>query len=368
MGCCGETMPKELYKQEEADILVQPLNVAAHKYKGTKSGRDYGRISSSRVLYIDPADFKPNLFKKIDHWEGTDPVVRQGRPSLEPIPSSRQAAIDRQARSILKAEQLAARTAARDQLGIADAARKAAEYLRNGEQIPQSVQGQPATPSNSQQVGRVPANYELSAEGADLADPTDVDRLIRKLGTRLWTGDGRYVANGYDIEQNAAELAEFVAWLYDTYDFTDADRAPRLLQIGVGESAGLARFFSLLGWQVVTIHPTEPKLDHPITAWEHVSAKSTAVDDTGPLEGGFDVVFIDGDVDTRGKDWERFLERASVVAVHDIAPDGAHPQVAEWWNGLSKGPKGGFKKGYREFIAEPEAGAKAFGIGVFSHE
>jgi hypothetical protein len=365
MGCCGNTMPKELYKQTEEDILVQPLNVAAHKYKGTKSGRDYGRINSSRVLYIDPADYKPNLFKKIEKWEGTDPVVRRGPNPLEPIPASKQAAIERQARSIAKAEELAKRTAARDTLGISDAARKAAEYLRNGETIPQ---GEPSAPSNSQQVGRIPANYELSAEGLDLSDPTEVDRLIRKLGTRAWTGDGRYVANGYDIEQNAAELAEFVAWLYQNYEFTDADRAPRLLQIGVGESAGLARFFSLLGWQVVTVAPTEPKLDQPITAWEHVAAKSTAVDDTGPLEGEFDVVFIDGDTDVRSKDWERFLERASVVAVHDVAQDGAHPQVAEWWNGLSKGPKGGFKKGYREFVAEPEAGAKAFGIGVFTHE
>jgi hypothetical protein len=353
-------MPKTLYQQTEADILVRPKNLAAHKYTGTKSGRDYGRISSSRVLYIDPADFKESQFVKVKDWQGGDnPNVGIDRHLIGRTPKAEQAAQERAARI---AARIAAR-AAQDAPEMAEAARRAAAYLRNEAGLPNDTR----STASGLEVGRIPV-APIDAEGVDLSNAMDVERLIRRAGTRLHMEGGRYVVNGFDIEANPSELADFIAWVHRVYDVDapddpedEGDHRPRLLEIGSGESAGLARLFSLFGWQVVTVNATEVNPSPAIEGdWQFVKGDSRKVDDTGPLAGDFDLIII-SDSAARADDWQRFAERAPVVVATSIVDN-------EWWNGLAKGPKGGLKKGYREFVAPAEAGVKSYGIGIFTHE
>jgi hypothetical protein len=344
MGCCGESKMKELYKQTEADVLVRPLNRAATTFVGPVSGRKYGRISRSKVLYIDPADLKAkaNHFQRVKDWEGVSPKV-SGVTTLEPDPVARHS------------------TRPVDTSERAEAARLASAYLR-GEPVERNVRGEGQA---IRQVGSVPAP-DLSAVEPEWDNPAALENLIRRAGTRIYTNGG-YVANGFDMQQTAGELAEF---LYFLGDHLPEGRPVRVLEIGTGQSAGLARFMTeVLGWDVTSVDPREPEYK-PSGNWRLVQSKSNDVklEDISYDGETFDLVFIDGDhtFEAAQADWEKFSGLAPIVAIHDIDEAGwfgKDDQVAGFWRSIARGPKGGMKKGYTEFRT---GGGQ--GIGVFIHE
>jgi hypothetical protein len=209
----------------------------------------------------------------------------------------------------------------------------------------------------------------------DLSDPVDLEELIRQAGVREWRADSNHVKHGYDMQQTPSELAQLLALAQER-------DVKRVLEIGTGESAGLARFMvEVMGWEVVSVDKVKPEagdlFDH--RRWAFVKADTQAKKlpkELANIEA--DMVIIDGghEFAEAAKDWENFATRAPLVAIHDIAPDGwwgGDDKSGGFWRSVSRGPKGGMKKGYSEIIApldksNPMAVEGRQGFGVYTHE
>lgn len=212
----------------------------------------------------------------------------------------------------------------------------------------------------------------------DRSDPAQMEAAIRQSGVREWRADSNHVRHGFDIQQTPIEIAELLSLAHDR-------GVKRVLEIGTGESAGLARFMvEVMGWEVVSIDKERPTAEvgdlFATTRWGFIQSDSQAVDTAALKEdhGQFDMVIIDGDHSFEGtmSDWERFSDLAPLVVLHDIAPDGwwgKDDQTGGFWRSIAKGPKGGLKKGFKEIIAPLDtdnnmAAEGRQGIGYFIHE
>lgn len=173
-------------------------------------------------------------------------------------------------------------------------------------------------------------------------DPVAVlEAQIRKAGVRIWGAEP--IKHGFDIQQTPSELAPFLAEC-------QARGVKRVLEIGTGESAGLARFMvEVLGWEVVSVDPAVPSVK-PAGSWTHIQATS---DEYEAPQDTFDMVFIDGDhsYEQAKRDWERFKNAAPIVGFHDIALDGWWAEgSAKVWAEVSRTQGGKLRKGFAERI------------------
>lgn len=173
---------------------------------------------------------------------------------------------------------------------------------------------------------------------------------IAAAGVRNFVTDER---PGLDIQQHPEELAAFL-------DECIAEGAQSCLEIGTGESGGLARFLAQeLGWMVVSV---DLKTPHTYAAfqqptalggkWIMIEGDSAEVNLT---DFKFDVVFIDGDhsYEATARDHERFGSLGRIIAFHDIAHDGFFPDgVARYWREIAYTKAGNRRKGFYEVTAD----------------
>jgi hypothetical protein len=165
---------------------------------------------------------------------------------------------------------------------------------------------------------------------------------------------------GYDMQQNAEELAQFLAWCVDA-------GVQSVYEIGAGVSAGLAKFMVKdMGWTVTSLDVNVPEstdlFDHP--NWLFIQGDSAT--EAPPLQA-VDLLFIDGDhsYEAAKRDHDRFGDAAKIVAFHDIAPGGYFPDgAAKYWRDIAYTKAGNLRKNFHEAIAE---GSK-HGIGWFVRE
>lgn len=266
MACCGEPANPALFANEKQgdDILVRPKFTASQLTTGRITGRKYGRLNRTKLVFIDPRDFHPLDFDQVDDWTKLGPVEQQ-------------------------------------------------------------------------------------ITAAKMVNPNDpvavLEQKIVRAGVRIW-GE-QPVKYGFDIQQTPRELAEFLA-------VAEARGVKRVLEIGTGESAGLARFLiEEMGYDVVSVDVTKPEVAlHTNPKWTFVLSDSK----TAEVEGAFDAVIIDGDHSYAGTkaDWERYASLAPLVALHDIAPDGwwgKDDQTGGFWREISRDENGKLRAEFTETIS-----------------
>lgn len=189
--------------------------------------------------------------------------------------------------------------------------------------------------------------------GAPLTSTEALAQRIYQAGVRNWHTMER---PGFDMQQEPRELAQFIA-------FCIVEGVKTVLEIGTGESGGLARFLATLGMQVTSIDPRQPEtytedVQYPDGgSWTFIQADSRDVDAVGlPEDAEFDLVFIDGnhEYDYVKADDENYGKLGRVVGFHDIAHDGWHKGVARYWKEIAYTEKGNLRKRYHEAIT-PDA-------------
>lgn len=196
-------------------------------------------------------------------------------------------------------------------------------------------------------------------------DPNDrvalLAQKIAQAGIRV-SWEPTIITSGYDMQQTPLELAKFLVEMQDR-------GVQSVLEIGTGDSAGLARFLVVdMGWTVTSVDPKAPSSStselRASGRWTFIESESASVN-LG--EDAFDLVFIDGDhaYDAAKADWEKFLNRGEVVALHDISPTGWYADgVAKFWSEIAYTQKGALRKGFHESII-PDA---RMGIGWYVHD
>lgn len=193
-------------------------------------------------------------------------------------------------------------------------------------------------------------------------------KLITERGVRTWSDDEAEteIKTGHDIQQHPEELAKLVLLTLEERKKSAGDIQatfynPRVMEIGTGENAGLARFLvEDMEWAVLSIDPNAPvsePQDGPEWVFEQMSSEAYELPED---EAQFDLLIIDGDPALRRHDFDKFGSRAHVVALHDITGH-FHPEAAEAWKALGYTKAGNLRKGFSEIIAE---GSK-LGIGVY---
>jgi hypothetical protein len=274
MGCCdGTKKPASIENEkQDGDILASPLWSARVQTFGRKTGRYYGKISASSIVWISPSDFNEREWRK-----------RIDAPAISPTQA----------------------------------------------QIMQAVT-------------------------VDPNDPVAVlEDKIKRAGVRV--SFNPVIKSGFDIQQNPHELAQFLA-------LCQKNGVKRVLEIGTGESAGLARFMTeILGWQVVSVDTNTPSTRPNSDKWEFIKGDSKTVDIP---HRHFDMVFIDGDhtYEAVKADFERFKDYAPIIGIHDISHEGNYADtVAKFWDELSKTKTGKPRQGFSEF----EVPYSGMGIGVY---
>lgn len=205
----------------------------------------------------------------------------------------------------------------------------------------------------------------------DRSDPVQMEAAIRQVGVREWRADSNHIRHGFDIQQTPSELAELLVEAHKR-------GVKRVIEIGTGESAGLARFMvEVLDWEVVSIDKVKPKTDlFNDRRWAFIEGESQTVELPKDLKA--DMIVIDGDHSFKATeaDWKRYSDMAPLVVLHDISPDGwwgGDDKTGGFWRSIAKGPKGGMKKGFREIIAPLDtvnqmAVEGRQGIGVYVNE
>lgn len=154
---------------------------------------------------------------------------------------------------------------------------------------------------------------------------------------------------GWGIEQNAAELTEFLVHMQQL-------GIESVLEIGTGYKAGLARFLhDDMGWEVVSVD---------IQNYGHAFGGITFISDTiagfeyPVFQERFDLVIIDGDhtYDAVSFDHAYYAPYAAkVIAFHDIAGLRDCEGVKRYWQEISYAAT--VSPGYHEIIADtPERG------------
>lgn len=317
MACCGKPGEKNTVataKRLEGDILVRPLWNARMKTYGRVTKRLYGSIGRAITVWIDPKDFNEREYERVPDMA-----------ALAPTPAEIQEAL--------------ADVETHDHVTITA-----------------------ANPASVKTTRRT--DHELTADDLQSV-PTTVSglkTLIKRAGIRDWSTG---VAHGFDIQQTPDELAKLL-------HLAQERGVKRVLEIGTGQHAGLARFMTrVLGWEVFSIDIEQPNTDD-FTAWDKwvfIHGNSATVQHPA-LDEPFDMVFIDGDhsYDATKADYERFSKAAPLVAFHDIAPDGwwgKDDQTGGFWREIAYTPKSKkLRAGFGEFITP---GAKQ-GIGYYVND
>ncbi len=153
----------------------------------------------------------------------------------------------------------------------------------------------------------------------------DLLTLIIARGVHPLLGD---MGQGFCIEQNAHELATFLEAMFDL-------DVHKVLEIGTGHRAGLARFLANdLGWRVVTLDKDQPQI--VATNVEFLMGSSAIL---RPLFEGstFDLIILDGDNTYEGvvKDYDMYAPLATkAVAVCKIGGHRGCEGVARFWHEL----------------------------------
>lgn len=178
--------------------------------------------------------------------------------------------------------------------------------------------------------------------------------LIEQLGVHEQLGP---TGQGWGIEQNAEELAVFVAAM-------QALGVQTVLELGTGPQAGLARFMTQrLGWSVVSIDRNGPFTPVPGVTLI-IADTAEAIDRLDFMEGQkFDLVIIDADHKYQAikRDYGLYNPLAAkAVMFHDIAGLRACEGVAKFWQEISRVKSGNLRKGCYEAIVE---GPQRAGIG-----
>ncbi len=191
----------------------------------------------------------------------------------------------------------------------------------------------------------------------DPSDPVAVlEAQIRKAGVRA--SFKPVIKHGFDIQQNPHELAGFLA-------LAQKRGVKHVLEIGTGESAGLARFMTeVLGWSVVSVDIHPPSVTPKSDKWTFIQGDSKTVEIP---HGHFDMVFIDGDHSFEGlkSDWERFSSLAPLVGIHDISEEGNYKDsVTKFWREIAHTKTGRLRSGFDEYIVE----YSGMGIGVYERD
>lgn len=209
--------------------------------------------------------------------------------------------------------------------------------------------------------GLSPSQAQIEAAMSTAVSPTA--KRVARAGIRNWATMEK---PGLDIQQVPQEIAALL-------DFAQERDVQTVLEIGTGESGGLARFMAgELGWHVTSIDLNVPETFIPDAdgvmgfesggTWQVIEANSQtpdsiAFEDDGEGIEAFDLVFIDGDhtYEAAKADHENYANRAvKIVAFHDIAPDGWWEGSARYWSEIAHTKGGKPKKGYYEAI-EPNA-------------
>lgn len=205
------------------------------------------------------------------------------------------------------------------------------------------------TVENWEAAGPSPSEVKKTLEGPD--DPvTKMERALAKAGVRVWTDPPQKV--GYDMQQVPAELAPFLVKMQEANVRT-------VLEIGTGESAGLARFLvEQLGMEVVSVDinaPTVPDSFATDSRWTFVKGDSHKIklDRVKRPDGGlYDLVFIDGghEYEDVKADYERFAELGRIVALHDVSEESPSKGVNAFYHEVAYTDKGNRRKNWNESI------------------
>jgi len=152
----------------------------------------------------------------------------------------------------------------------------------------------------------------------------DYRAAIERLGVHPALGP---IGAGYGIEQNPHELATFLS-LVPTVN--------KVLEIGTGYRAGLARFMSeFMGWYVTTIDRNIPITPAPLARQITGSSDSRAVIEH--VRGEYDLVIIDGDHSYAAVrcDFENYQQMGRIVMFHDIVGDRGCEGARDFWELIS---------------------------------
>lgn len=168
----------------------------------------------------------------------------------------------------------------------------------------------------------------------------ELKALIESLGVHPALGP---VGQGWGIEQNAHELATFL---------TKLPPVSRVLEVGTGHNAGLARFMNRhLSWEVASVD---------VRNYNHADGNVQFIV-TSPSKRvkfieKFDLVIIDGDHSFANvqADHEHYGKLAPIVMFHDIAGLRECEGVEKYWKKISHTQKGNLRKHYSEAIADDD--------------
>lgn len=188
----------------------------------------------------------------------------------------------------------------------------------------------------------------------------ELKALIDQRGVHAVFGDA---GEGWAIEQNAAELAEFLVVCQQL-------GVESVLEIGTGYKAGLARFLNDdMGWSVVSIDIKD--YGHSFSGITFVAGLTANERWQGSLQA--DLIIIDGDHSYEGvkADYEWYSTWAQkVIAFHDIAGLRDCEGAKQYWDEIAytdqlseDRPQDLYmdvKPGYHEIIAD---GDQRGGIG-----
>jgi hypothetical protein len=179
----------------------------------------------------------------------------------------------------------------------------------------------------------------------------DLKALIDQRGVHAVFGD---YGEGYGIEQNSAELAEFLVRMQQL-------GVTSILEVGTGYKAGLARFLhDDLQWRVTSVDITN--YGHAFDGIQFVHPDDFTYDAAFGVDAErFDLVLLDADHTYDGaKDQHEFYApyATKVIAFHDIAGLRDCEGVALYWQEISYAAT--VAPGYYAIIAE---GDQRGGIG-----
>lgn len=198
-----------------------------------------------------------------------------------------------------------------------------------------------------------PTPEEIQALLLDESAP--MAQRVRAGGVRNWATMEK---PGFDMQQDPQEIGQFL-------DFCLENGVQSVLEIGTGESGGLARFMaSVLGWDVTSIDINMPETflsDEPGGVmnfesggtWDVWQLDSQQPETIGLKEdAAFDLVFIDGDHTAAAvrNDHQNYAQFGRIVAFHDISPEGYWTDVADYWKEIAHTKAGNLRKGYYEAL------------------